>query len=528
MKERNLIFITILLGAIFQLGYLFSHGILSLLINTIPDDSFYYFQVARNIVEGYGSTFDKVNLGNGYHPLWMLLLLPIFKIFSVGGVSDTAPIYASLTFAVLLSFLTSIVLYLVLTRFTQNAKIISFVLFVYLFNPVLLYNILNGLETSLVLLLLVAYVLGLIKVQESLSTVNLVVVGIVGGLLSLARLDMALVVAFGNIFILYNFGRYNVKKAINYFLVSSITAALIYISWAIYNFKMFGMYLTSASITSTFINHRLTYGDNGGYSVALFVKTIVYMLERAVQQIVGDLGAPIIMLGFLGIGMYFFFKHFTYQKLVNYKEWNLSPVFFVTIGLLALVFVSAGLRWTFRVWYFIPLFIPSSIFLTWVMQRLWLDFQLDFKSRFVQNSFLGILIFGISFSYFVTWTKDLKDNQILQKQMYEAALWQNENLPEGSHIGVFNAGMQAYFSNHKVTNLDGLINNNASKAMLNDTLWNYMTQVEHLDYVSDFDSYMTYRYKDSFGVPTGEMYSHFEKVMTISGPKDLNVYKVMY
>src|SRR4051812_10146858 len=42
------------------------------------DDSFYYFRTAQHIVAGDGSTFDGINFTNGYHPLWMTLLLPIF------------------------------------------------------------------------------------------------------------------------------------------------------------------------------------------------------------------------------------------------------------------------------------------------------------------------------------------------------------------------------------------------------------------------------------------------------------------
>ncbi|MBK8784214.1 MAG: hypothetical protein IPO22_21020 [Anaerolineales bacterium] len=44
------------------------------------DDAYYYFKVARNITEGLGSSFDGINLTNGYHPLWMLICLPIFAL----------------------------------------------------------------------------------------------------------------------------------------------------------------------------------------------------------------------------------------------------------------------------------------------------------------------------------------------------------------------------------------------------------------------------------------------------------------
>lgn len=44
------------------------------------DDAYYYFKVSQNISEGHGSTFDGINLANGYHPLWMLVNIPIFAL----------------------------------------------------------------------------------------------------------------------------------------------------------------------------------------------------------------------------------------------------------------------------------------------------------------------------------------------------------------------------------------------------------------------------------------------------------------
>lgn len=44
------------------------------------DDCFYYLQIARNIAAGHGSTFDGMHATNGYHPLWMLVLVALFKL----------------------------------------------------------------------------------------------------------------------------------------------------------------------------------------------------------------------------------------------------------------------------------------------------------------------------------------------------------------------------------------------------------------------------------------------------------------
>src|SRR5512142_22823 len=46
----------------------------------IRDDAYYYFKVAQNISEGHGSTFDGIHPTNGYHPLWMLICIPIFAL----------------------------------------------------------------------------------------------------------------------------------------------------------------------------------------------------------------------------------------------------------------------------------------------------------------------------------------------------------------------------------------------------------------------------------------------------------------
>jgi hypothetical protein len=44
------------------------------------DDAFYYYKTAQNVVDGKGFTFDGFGRTNGFQPLWMLVLLPVFFI----------------------------------------------------------------------------------------------------------------------------------------------------------------------------------------------------------------------------------------------------------------------------------------------------------------------------------------------------------------------------------------------------------------------------------------------------------------
>src|SRR3990172_187880 len=47
------------------------------------DDGFYYFNVARNLAAGQGVTFDGLTQTNGFHPLWLFLITPVFALARV-------------------------------------------------------------------------------------------------------------------------------------------------------------------------------------------------------------------------------------------------------------------------------------------------------------------------------------------------------------------------------------------------------------------------------------------------------------
>lgn len=43
----------------------------------MTDDGFYYLRIAENLAGGLGSSFDTVHSTNGYHPLWLFVLVPV-------------------------------------------------------------------------------------------------------------------------------------------------------------------------------------------------------------------------------------------------------------------------------------------------------------------------------------------------------------------------------------------------------------------------------------------------------------------
>src|SRR5215216_4639968 len=79
----------------------------------IRDDAYYYFKVAQNISEGHGSTFDGIEVTNGYHPLWMLVCV---LIFALARFDLILPLRALLLVMSGLSIATAILLYRLIGR----------------------------------------------------------------------------------------------------------------------------------------------------------------------------------------------------------------------------------------------------------------------------------------------------------------------------------------------------------------------------------------------------------------------------
>ena len=86
-RLRNALFVLFIAGILaygagFAWHMLARFDLINLIRGVSTDDSFYYFQIARNLAEGKFSTFDGgITRTNGYHPLWLFLITPFYWIF---------------------------------------------------------------------------------------------------------------------------------------------------------------------------------------------------------------------------------------------------------------------------------------------------------------------------------------------------------------------------------------------------------------------------------------------------------------
>jgi len=158
-------------------------------LSVIPDDAAYYFKIAQNAGAGEGLTFDGINRTNGFQPLWLSILVPVFAAYR-----GTPEAMCRIVLVLQLVLLGGAALFLnsVLARyFSRRVVFASLVLFLFLvFVPAA-----NGMESAI----LVFSLTGLLAygskagVFSRRDTKRELVFGMLCGLVVLSRLDMVFV-----------------------------------------------------------------------------------------------------------------------------------------------------------------------------------------------------------------------------------------------------------------------------------------------------------------------------------------------
>ncbi|MDP3645612.1 MAG: hypothetical protein Q8R25_00800 [bacterium] len=479
-----------------------------LLANTVPDDSFYYFQIARNIVHGLGSTFDGINMTNGYHPLWMLILVPIFSYFSTAVVVDVAPIHAALVLSAALNAALGFVLLAIVSRYTSNMWIKSLALLCWFFNPFNLYSMSDGLETALSMFLIASFFLSALHFRDRKTHMSLLIVGVIGGLMMLARLDNVFYFVMFLAWLIYENGLYHGIRRV---LLAGIVATVVVAPWLLLNYLYFGMFFTSASAAYTIVNHRIIYQDNG-YSLFQQLKAVVFMTDYTLRHyVLPRTGAPFVFITLFGITVgWLLYTEGRIRQLIR----SIPLEIFIGAGF-ALVFIAnASIRWSPREWYFVAFNLFLAIWIAWFLEKL--------RERDMLRA--GVVLVGaclVLSLYYISWSKYLRDAYYTSYPIFVSTLWVNDNIPDDSIIGAFNAGIVGYFSTHRVINLDGLVNNRAYEAIRDRRVWDYI-QFENIGYMHDNGAHINYRMKSSLGIPS--ILEHLEVVHeTVQGP---TVYKI--
>lgn len=466
------------LAAVGVVSYHFLTAPISVGAARVTDDAFYYFKIAQNICSGNGVSFDGISSTNGFHPLWMVVLLPIYRIWTDEPIAALRVV--QVVCACMLGLTGWMTFRLVRRRFGLYAGLVALGLSLSTLNVNLF---VNGLETGL-MVLIVWSLLDRSHANALLSPHTRwrgnVQLGILIGLLFLSRLDTAFVVIAVFAAIVVNCLRVPsdglrclARKAWQVGGVSAVFA-LAYFSW---NWLSFG-HLTpiSGALKSSFPYPSLRASSFEGGVCSMFLAALGVAVVAVVVALVA--------------------RRSRFASEVYAREGaSTSVTMFVPLvggAVLHQVYSSVFMHWAVHWWHFalyLPLFIYACAWVVGFMQSVrpigWVVRALGIPA---------VIVF-----VFLSWRLDARSRADHHVAWFEAAAWASSNLPEDAVVAIRDAGLFGYMSGRRTINLDGVVNSYAFQDVLRDQqLAKYFeeTGVTHLaDYQTRYDAQDRYRFR---------------------------------
>ncbi len=389
------------------------------------DDAYYYLVIARNAVAGHGFTMDQISPTNGFHPLWMWVLLPVVAIAGadIGVLLLVVQAFCIGLFALAGGMLCGLVRAQI--GLAPAYAVGLLLLFPRVENPTL-----SGLESALVLLLVVLLIAELLRsgalwsVQPRVGDAR---TGALVGLLLLARLDSVFIAASLAAYVLVH-GLVQGEGTLGTRLARTLRKELA-LFWP-----------TLALVVPYLVSNQLSFGRLMPISGAL--KTSFPVAGWTPRHMnVEHLG--LLVLAAVGTGVEFA-RGRGRDPLVR-----LMALFAVGMAVHAL-YTVVYMRWAVMAWHFITFVPAGAIALAWLTRDLAARLsRTTVVAALAVLSLLDVGALAISLSNLArTFTGAGR----------EAGGWVATNLPPNALLAMKDSGIFSFFAQRRVMNLDGLAN----------------------------------------------------------------------
>lgn len=477
----------------------------TLVRKTVSDDAFYYFQIARNIANGHNVTFDGETLTNGFHPLWMALVTPLYLVTD----DEQLAIHLALTMSAVLGVVTILFIYLTVHTLTRNPWASLSAAAFYALHPQIIRSSVDGLETSVSSLFLAVTVylfIRMVRGRLSPTPAGYGLLGLAAGLMILGRAESVAVLAAIVILLLVR-----ERKAGRWWYpgITLATAALLFMPWAIWNLVNFHTIVQVSSVALPYVGYETFRASEGselltlvrhGYDITH--RTFFNVLPRHYFTPTDRLTIPFLV----GVGVLFGFMLGAAPGTERHRALGSLRLLLVpTVAVIAMLVFHSGIRWWVREWYYAPLVLMSAMLAGVVLDYChstlhrfgrvlgdsrtrevsvpatppgWIASLKGF-GRFLVPALYGAVALTLALG-FTRWGPaqwDLITFASAPRQL-ESASWLNANTDPEDRIGSFNAGIVGYFTKRTVINLDGVVNNDAHQAIRDRRLMDYVRSME--------------------------------------------------
>jgi hypothetical protein len=500
-NARKVVLWLLLLAAFAFRVQFIAHGIRDLALRgPLYDDSFYAFEIARNIAAGHGSTFDGLHPTNGYQPLYVLLLVPLYWVF---GGHPIAPIYVALVGSALLNVLTGWILFRLVRRYASDAAAF-FALVLWSFGPAIVRQSVNGLETSLAMFLLAACLdvyLNLFRARGSERRAA-VTLGALLGLAVLARVDAVLFAMALVADVLWRTRGREMRRL----GVALGIAGLMALPWCVASRVAVGSVLPQSGAATRLLSEAYAAHDHPNFGAvspasgpsARFVagnlllsllqlgtSPVLHVYTRGLERLIVPARVD------STAGLYGFAIMLLLAVLAAvYATWRRArrgrsgvPADFAFLFLYSLLLVVAYscvvFGQIFYSRYYYPIFFFSVLIGAFAVDMLLEIVPAGRRRRLLAGTIIAA--YALILPYMA-----LHRVQNGNYRFLRVADWIGTHTPPGSTVGVFNSGAIGYFSDRHIVNLDGKVNPLALEALRRDALRDYV-RAEHIDYVIDHE-----------------------------------------
>ena len=402
------------------------------------DDAFYYFQVARNVASGRGFTFDGLHATNGFQPLWLFLLVAVFKF--VPG--DVWPLrVVSLVEAGLIAAAAAGIFRILRGRIRTGPALVAAISIVALPGSPSVFR--TGMESSLLLCLFVFVWERWLHLSEAgePSRRACLGLGLLSGLAFLARIE-AIVLVLAVLILGVRRWRADFKSLVALFTPPVLTLAS-YVAWSGLEF---GTMLPISGMVKTHwagqesLASRLRWGLDPPWIdqtlvCRLFGEAALLDCPRVALALYGSLVVLALAIGWC----------FRETLRVVVRQSGAGFVFLAS----ALMVVADKLSVHYlETWYQGPIMLSIAVLAGSLLSR-W--------RRLTRLAVAMVVLVAVARIPMTAW-------RIHDPAAYyayyriQAADWVRENTTASDRFGSWNAGTFGYFSHRVVVNLDGLVN----------------------------------------------------------------------
>jgi 4-amino-4-deoxy-L-arabinose transferase-like glycosyltransferase len=495
---RTTLYGLLLVGLAFRILFIADDMRTLVTLGPLYDDSFYSFEIARNIARGLGSTFDGVQPTNGYQPLYVFLLVPIYW---ASGDHATIPIYFALAASAICNVLTGWILFRLVKGWASTAAAF-FGLVLWSFGPAIVRQAVNGLETALAMLCIAAaldYYVRVYRAAASPSRRQAVTLGALLGLAVFARIDAVLFVAALVADAAWR-SRHR-RGELRALALAAAVAAAVLLPWCIGSQALFGTVLPESGSATRFLSEAYAPRDHPGITPASFTggPPPSFLADNLSQSFLQIGTSPVLHVFTRAIERALQALHFPAAATVYAVG---SFLCLALVGVFFLVRRRRTARVDLRFLFVYAVLLVAAYSLV-------VFGQIFYSRYYYPIFFLSIILGAIAFDLLLQMLRSAERRRnvaIACSVVYAALLahmsmhrvqngnyrflhvvdWIATHTPPDATIGVFNSGAIGYFSDRRVINLDGKVNPAALEALRRGDIGDYI-ESQGIDYVIDHE-----------------------------------------